>query len=152
MHIGITAPLPPPPPFNNQDPATLAQEAERLGFDSYWQHEHIISPMVKVGRRHFFPQGDVAGYADPLVALARASGATQRIKLGTSVILAPERNAITLAKEAATLDLMSGGRLLLGIGTGWLEQEARIMGGNFARRWHQTVETVLALKELWTKL
>lgn len=152
MHIGITAPLPPEPPAVVPDPALLAAEAERLGFESYWHQEHIVSPVMHVGREpNYFPAGHVAGYVDPLVALARASGATSRIKLGTAVIIMPERHAIALAKETATLDLYSGGRLLLGVGTGWLEPEMHIMGGNFARRWAQTRESIVVLKKLWTQ-
>lgn len=151
MHIGITAPLPPEPPAVVPDPALLAAEAERLGFESYWHQEHIVSPVMHVGREpNYFPSGHVAGYVDPLISLARASGATSRIKLGTSVIIMPERHPIALAKETATLDLFSGGRLLLGVGTGWLEPEMRIMGGDFARRWAQTRESIEVLKKLWT--
>ena len=90
-------------------------------------------------------------FVDPFVALARASGATTRIKLGTGIVLVPERHPLLLAKEIATLDLFSGGRFLFGIGAGWLREETEIMGGDFDRRWTQTRESILAMKELWTK-
>jgi probable F420-dependent oxidoreductase len=90
-------------------------------------------------------------FVDPFVALARASGATTRIKLGTGIVLVPERHPLVLAKEVATLDHFSGGRFLFGIGAGWLREETEIMGGDFDHRWTQTRESVLAMKECWTK-
>ncbi len=90
-------------------------------------------------------------FIDPFVALARASGTTSRIKLGTGIVLVPERHPLLLAKEVSTLDLFSGGRFLFGIGAGWLREETQIMGGDFDHRWTQTRESVLAMKELWTK-
>jgi probable F420-dependent oxidoreductase len=90
-------------------------------------------------------------FVDPFVALARASGATSRIKLGTGIVLVPERHPLLLAKEVSTLDLFSGGRFLFGIGAGWLREETQLMGGDFDHRWTQTRESVLAMKELWTR-
>jgi probable F420-dependent oxidoreductase len=89
--------------------------------------------------------------ADPFVALARASAVTTTLKLGTGICLVPERNPLLLAKEIATLDHFSNGRFLFGIGAGWLQEETEIMGGDFARRWSQTREAILVMKELWTK-
>src|SRR2546430_3087997 len=74
-----------------------------------------------------------------------------RIKLATGIVLVPERHPLLLAKEISTLDLFSGGRFLFGIGAGWLKGGNEIMGGDFAHRWTQTREAVLAMKELWTK-
>ena len=91
------------------------------------------------------------GVGDPFVALARASGTTKRIRLGTGIVLVPERHPLLLAKEVATLDRFSGGRFLFGIGAGWLREETEIMGGDFDHRWTQTRESVLAMKALWTK-
>ncbi|MEE8158739.1 MAG: LLM class F420-dependent oxidoreductase, partial [Dehalococcoidia bacterium] len=88
---------------------------------------------------------------DPFVALARASAVTSRIKLGTGICLVPEHNPLLLAKEIATLDHFSGGRFIFGIGAGWLQEETEIMGGDFSHRWTQTRESILAMKELWTK-
>ena len=72
------------------------------------------------------------------------------LKLGTGICLVPERNPLLLAKEIATLDMYSHGRFLFGIGAGWLREETELMGGDFAHRWSQTREAVLAMKELWT--
>ena len=89
--------------------------------------------------------------ADPLIALARASAVTSTIKLGTSISLVPEHNPLLMAKQIATLDRMSNGRFIYGIGAGWLKEETEIMGGNFEHRWGQSREAILAMKELWTK-
>ena len=79
-----------------------------------------------------------AHFADPYIALAQASGVTSKIKLGTGITLIPERNPLVLAKAVSTLDLFSGGRFILGIGTGWHREETTIMGGDFDHRWTQT--------------
>src|SRR2546425_4323710 len=135
------------------DPAVLAKRAEELGFDSLWLPEHPIMPVTTVTP---FPLGGPipAFYADfinSFVGLARASAVTKTLKLGTGICLVPERHPLLLAKEIATLDHFSGGRFLFGIGAGWLKEETEIMGGDFAHRWTQTRESVLAMKELWTK-
>ena len=88
---------------------------------------------------------------DPFMALARASAVTNTIKLGTGICLVPEHNPLLLAKEVATLDRLSGGRFIFGVGAGWLQEETEIMGGDFPHRWTQVKESVLAMKELWTK-
>ena len=138
------------------DPATLARKAEDLGFESFWVPEH---PVLPVRTTSPFPAPSDDGripdsynrIVDPFVALSRASAVTQTIKLGTGVCLIPERNPLLLAKEVATLDHFSGGRFIFGIGAGWLKEETEIMGGDFANRWTQTWEAILAMKELWTK-
>ena len=138
------------------DIAVLAKRMEDLGFESLWVPEH---PIIPAGPTTPFP-GSADGvipkvYADvvdPFVALGRASAVTSTLKLGTGIVLVPERNPLLLAKEVATLDMYSGGRVLFGIGAGWLEQETAIMGGDFEHRWGQTREAVLSMKELWTKV
>lgn len=137
------------------DPAVLAKRAEELGFASYWVPEHPIIPVRYTSRYPGSADGiipDVYGrIADPFVALARASAVTKTIKLGTGICLIPERNPLLLAKEVATLDRYSGGRFIFGIGAGWLKEETEIMGGDFAHRWTQTKDAIMAMKELWTK-
>jgi probable F420-dependent oxidoreductase len=135
------------------DPAVLAKRAEELGFDSLWLPEHPIFP-VTTGSP--FPLGGpiphfYAEIIDPFVGLARASAVTQTIKLGTGICLVPERNPLLLAKEIATLDHFSGGRFIFGIGAGWVKEETQIMGGDFAHRWTQTQEAIMAMKALWTQ-
>ena len=151
MKIGVSLPLPPKAPAVPIDPAVFARELERLGFESFWVPEHGVAPVHVESYSPNFEGGQVPGFLDPIVALARASTATQRIKLGTSVMLIPEHNPILLAKEIATLDLYSGGRFILGIGSGWLKEETAILGGDPKRPWAQTRESVLVMKELWTK-
>ena len=150
--IGISMPLPPPLPENSIDGAFFGREAERLGFESVWCGEHIIAPVsVTKSSSPFFEGGQVPGFQDPLIALARVSAVTKSIKLGPSVLLVPERNPILLAKEIATLDMYSGGRFILGVGAGWLQEESEIMGVDFPHRWSQAIEALRAMKELWTK-
>jgi probable F420-dependent oxidoreductase len=135
------------------DPAILAKRAEELGFDSLWLPEHPIFPVTTVSP---FPLGGpiphfYAEIIDPFVGLARASAVTQTIKLGTGICLVPERNPLLLAKEIATLDHFSAGRFIFGIGAGWVKEETQIMGGDFAHRWTQTQEAIMAMKALWTQ-
>lgn len=151
MNVGISVPL----PAYLVDVGFMARKAEELGFESFFCAEH---PFIPVQTQSRFPGSEdgvipetYSHFVDPFVALARASGTTSRIKLGTGIVLVPERNPLLLAKEVSTLDLFSGGRFLFGIGAGWLREETELMGGDFDHRWTQTRESVLAMKELWTK-
>jgi probable F420-dependent oxidoreductase len=125
---------------------------ESLGYESAFIGEHAVIPVEHVTP---FPDGGeipdrYKRFPDPFVALAVAAAVTKTIKIGTSVCLVPERHPILLAKEVASLDYFSGGRFIFGVGGGWLPEECEIMGGNFKRRWHQTVEYLKAARELWT--
>ncbi len=139
------------------DPAILAKRAEELGFESFWVPEHPVIPVTTTSPFLGFRANSAdipdsyAQIVDPFVALARASAVTQRIKLGTAICLVPERNPLILAKEIATLDHFSGGRFIFGIGAGWLKEETEIMGGDFPRRWTQTRDSILSMKQLWTQ-
>lgn len=138
------------------DIAILARRAEEMGFESLWVPEHPIIPVETSSPWAGSPDGVIpkvyADIVDPFVALGRASAVTNTLKLGTGICLVPERNPLLLAKEVATLDMYSGGRFLFGIGAGWLKEETEIMGGDFAHRWTQTREAVLAMKSLWTEV
>ncbi len=151
MNVGISVPL----PAYLVDVGAMARKAEELGFESFWCAEHPFIPVKTTSRFAGAADGVIpesySHFIDPFVALARASGATSRIKLGTGIVLVPERHPLLLAKEVSTLDLFSGGRFLFGIGAGWLREETEIMGGDFDHRWTQTRESILAMKELWTK-
>jgi probable F420-dependent oxidoreductase len=151
MNIGISARV----SSQSLDVAVVAQKAEALGFESLWLPEHSIMPVRVTTRYQGSPDGSIppsmSDVGDPFVGLARASAVTKTLKLGTGICLVPERNPLLLAKEIATLDRLSQGRFLFGIGAGWLREETEIMGGDFAHRWGQTREAVLAMKELWTK-
>ena len=152
MDIGIST----FPTDYSVDIAVLAKRAEELGFESLWVPEHAILPAKTSSPWPGSPDGVIpkvyADIVDPFVALGRASAVTIRLKLGTGICLVPERNPLLLAKEVATLDMYSKGRFLFGIGAGWLKEETEIMGGDFPHRWAQTRESVLAMKELWTKV
>jgi probable F420-dependent oxidoreductase len=136
------------------DPAIVAKKAEDLGFASIWAPEHPVLPVHTTVGYPAAPDQPIPRtvgiISDPFVALARASATTTKIKLGTGICLVPERNPLLLAKEIATLDHYSGGRFLFGIGAGWQKEETEIMGGDFPRRWTQTRDSILAMKELWT--
>jgi len=151
MNVGISVPL----PAYQVDVASMARAAEALGFESLWCAEHPIMPVHSKSRFPGSADGVIpesySHFIDPFVALARASGVTRTLKLGTGITLVPERNPLLLAKEISTLDLFSGGRFLFGIGTGWHREETTIMGGDFDHRWSQAREAVLVMKELWTK-
>jgi probable F420-dependent oxidoreductase len=151
MNVGISVPL----PAYLVDVGFMARKAEELGFESFWCAEHPFIPVHATSRFQGAADGIIpesySHFVDPFVALGRASGTTRRIKLGTGIVLVPERHPLLLAKEVSTLDLFSGGRFLFGIGAGWLREETEIMGGDFDHRWTQVRESVLAMKELWTK-
>ena len=151
MSIGVYMPI----PAYYVDPAFMARKAEELGFESIWCAEHPIMPVYTTSRFPGNESGEIpevyAHFVDPFIALARASGATTTIKLGTSIVLITERNPLLMAKEVSTLDVFSKGRFILGIGTGWLREETQLMGGDFDHRWSQARDSISALKELWTK-
>jgi probable F420-dependent oxidoreductase len=119
-----------------------AELAEELGYDSVWVTEHII-----VGPEGVDPYGRVY---DPLVTLGWIAGWTERIGLGTSIVLVPLHHPIHLAKEAATLQELSGGRLTLGFGMGWHEDEYRFMGVPFERRGRRGDEAIRLMRALWS--
>ncbi len=152
MNIGIST----FPTDYSVDIAVLAKRAEEIGFESLWVPEHPILPVNAGSPWPGSADGVIprvyADIVDPFVALGRASAVTSAMKLGTGICLVPERNPLLLAKEVATLDMYSGGRFLFGIGAGWHREETAIMGGDFAHRWTQTKESVLAMKSLWTEV
>ena len=134
-----------------------AARAEGLGFDSLWTVEHVVVPK---GYRSTYPysrSGRMAGGAedfpspDPLIWLAFAAAATTRIRLATGILILPQRNPLILAKEVATLDRLSGGRVTLGVGVGWLEEEFKALGVPFAGRGERTDEYVAVMRALWTQ-
>jgi probable F420-dependent oxidoreductase len=139
------------------DPASLARKMEALGFESLWIPEHAIIPVDAATPLPESPPGQghipevYSHICDPFIAMSLAAAVTTRLKLATGVMLVPERNPIVAAKGIATLDHFSGGRVMLGIGAGWLKEESEILGVDFAHRWSQTREYVTAMRELWTR-
>ncbi len=133
------------------DPISLARAVEDRGFDSLFFPEHTHIP---TSRATPFPGGgDLPSHywrsLDPFCALSAAAAVTSRIRLGTGICLVIERDPITLAKECASLDLISGGRLILGIGAGWNREEMENHGANYPNRWKEVREKVLAMKAIW---
>ncbi len=136
---------------------TLAQRAESLGFDSVWVSDHIILPR-KVDSFYPYAADGVAtfrpdeDYYDPLATLNFLAGCTQKIRLGTHVLILPYRNPVVTAKMLSTLDVLSGGRVILGAGVGWMEEEFQALGlDTYAQRGAVTDEYIQLFKELWTK-
>jgi probable F420-dependent oxidoreductase len=126
--------------------AEAAQAAEAAGFDSVWAGEHIVLPDPQVPPSPMRPQDPVL---EPLLALAWAAAHTATIRLATGIVILPQRNPLVLAKQVATLDVLSGGRVMLGIGAGYLEPEFRAVGANFAERGAVTDEYLDAMRALW---
>lgn len=134
-------------------PDELAREAEARGFESIWFPEHTHIP---VSRRSPWPGGPVlpkeySHTYDLFVALAMAAAATSRIKVASGICLLVERDPIITAKEVASLDQLSGGRVLFGIGAGWNAEEMEHHGTVFRTRWKLLRERTLAMKAIWTE-
>jgi probable F420-dependent oxidoreductase len=149
MKIGVMTPA----TAEAGDIATLAREAENLGFESFFIPEH---PVIPIGFKTVPPGGGslpehYGRWMDPFVALSVAAAVTKHIKLGTGICLLPEREPLITAKAIASLDIVSGGRVVLGVGAGWLKEETEATGAVFATRWKRLRETVEALRVLWTQ-
>ena len=132
----------------------MGQAAEAAGFDSLWTVEHVLVP---VGYESTYPYDDSGkmpaptdmDLPDPLIWLAWVAAHTQSIKLGTGVLIVPQRNPAILAKEVATLDVLSGGRVELGVGVGWLEEEFKALDVPFGQRGKRLDSYVAAMRALW---
>ena len=134
-------------------PGDLARALEERNFESVWFPEHTHIP---VSRRSPFPGGgdlprEYWSAYDPFLALTAAAMTTSRLRLGTGICLVVERDPIVTAKEVATLDRLSNGRVMFGIGGGWNAEEMENHGTRFPQRWRVLRERVLAMKEIWTK-
>ena len=134
-------------------PAELAKAIEERNLDSIFFPEHTHIP---ASRRTAYPPGgdlpkEYIHTYDPFVALATCAAVTSRIKLGTGICLIVERDVIVLANETASLDRLSNGRLILGIGAGWNAEEMENHGIEYSKRWKVVREKVLALRQLWTE-
>ena len=136
------------------NPGDFARECETLGLESVWVGDHMLFPGHPTTR---FPLGDgtipehYAHFPEPFIVLAMAAATTKNLRIGTSVLLVPEHPPLATAKRIATLDRLSNGRLILGVGAGWLREAAVPLGSDFDHRWTQTEEYVGAMRELWSK-
>ncbi|WP_051053572.1 LLM class F420-dependent oxidoreductase [Mycolicibacterium chubuense] len=132
----------------------VAAAAERSGFATLWVGEHVVMVDEPASRYPYADDGRIAvpadaDWLDPLIALSFAAAATNRIELATGVLLLPEHNPVLLAKQAASLDRLSGGRFSLGVGIGWSREEFDALGVPFERRAQRTAEYVAAMRTLW---
>jgi probable F420-dependent oxidoreductase len=125
----------------------IARAAEEAGLDSLWTGEHVVLPDPRVPPSPSEPR---TPFLDPAVALALAAAHTRRIRLATGVIILPQRNPLVLAKELASLDVVSNGRLVFGLGAGYLEPEFRALGAPFEERGAVTDEAIQVIRALWT--
>src|SRR5258707_6438965 len=126
----------------------VAQLAEEAGFESLWAGEHVVLPDPRVPPSPMAPSDRIL---DPVIALTYLAAHTSRIRLGTGIIILPQRNPLVLAKELATLDVMSNGRLIFGVGVGYLEPEFRALGAPFEERGRVTDEYLAAIRAIWTE-
>ncbi|MFP6682630.1 MAG: LLM class F420-dependent oxidoreductase [Gammaproteobacteria bacterium] len=142
------------------DPATaieLVQAGEAAGFDSAWTVEHTVVPAGYASIYPYSDNGKMAGgvddfaLPDPLIWLAYVASATTTIKLATGIIILPQHNPVVVAKQVASLDFMTDGRVLFGIGVGWLKEEFEAVGVPFERRGERTDEYIEAIRALWTE-
>jgi probable F420-dependent oxidoreductase len=135
----------------------VAEAAERLGFDSVFAAHHVALPYERTSEYPYKRSGTEIAmspgmqWLDPLVTLSVIAGATERIGLGTSVLVLPYRNPVNLAAEAAALDVLSGGRFILGVGAGWMREEFATLGLDPAERGARTDEYIQVLRTLWTR-
>jgi probable F420-dependent oxidoreductase len=126
----------------------VARAADDAGLDSVWTGEHVVLPDPQAPPS---PSPPKTPFLDPSVALAHIAAHTKQIRLGTGIIVLPQRNPVELAKELASLDQVSGGRLLFGLGAGYLEPEFAALGANFPERGAITDEAIDVLRALWTQ-
>src|ERR1051326_1879884 len=134
---------------------SVAVAAERLGFATLWAPEHVVL-VEEYASKYPYSSGQFPGppdipIADPFTTLAYVAASTSTIRLGTGVCLVPEHNPLVLAKTAATLDRLSGGRFILGAGVGWLAEEFAALGIPFEHRGPRTREYVEVMRGLWTE-
>jgi len=136
--------------------AQVARKAEALDFESVWIPEHLVVPVTMRTPYPYAPDGKFPGgprvaLHDPFVALAFVAACTSRVRLGTGVFVLPLRHTVAVAKAAASLDVLSNGRLLFGIGIGWLEEEFEAVGMAFRDRAARTREAIRVMKRLWSE-
>ena len=133
----------------------VAEAAEAGGFESIWTVEHVVVPSGYESKYPYDPSGKMAGGAeefdlpDPLIWLTWVAAHTSTVKLATGILIVPQRNPVVLAKELATLDHLSGGRMVLGVGAGWLAEEFAALGVPFDDRGKRLDEYIAVMRALW---
>jgi probable F420-dependent oxidoreductase len=154
MKFGLTAPYQMGPVEDGEYAARFAKLAEELGFESIWVVEHVVMCEEYESKYPYDPSGRSPFAAevtqpDPLIWLSYIAAATTTIRLATGVMIVPQRNALILAKELATLDRISGGRMMLGTGVGWVREESEAVGTSFDDRGERCDEIISAMRALW---
>jgi probable F420-dependent oxidoreductase len=128
--------------------ARVARAAEAAGFDSLWGGEHVVLPDPQAPPSPMAPHEPIL---DPVIALTYCAAVTSRVRLGTGIIILPQRNPLVLAKELASLDALSGGRLIFGVGVGYLEPEFRALGAPFEQRGAVADDYLAAMRAIWSQ-
>lgn len=132
----------------------FARRMEALGYDSLWASDHVVIPHRIASKYPYspagrFPLAPEVPFLEPLTTLALVAGVTERVQLGTSILVLPHRNPVLAAKMAATLDHLAEGRLLLGVGVGWMREEIELLGGDYDRRGAWSDEAVAVMRACW---
>lgn len=154
MKFGIMAPYMMGPLEDGAYASAFGQLVEELGFESVWAVDHVVMCPDYTSKYPYDPSGrspfhqDVV-QPDPLAWLGWVGAATERIQLATGILILPLRNPVVLAKTVATLDRLSGGRVLLGVGVGWVREEAEAVGSDFATRGRRCDDAIEAMRALW---
>lgn len=135
--------------------AAIAKRAEQAGVESIWTFEHVIVPEDYASTYPYsstgkMPAGPETPFVDPFIALAHAAAVTSKVRLATGINILPQSNPIYFAKQAASIDFLSNGRLMLGLGAGWLKEEFDALGVPFERRGARFDDYLVALKKLWS--
>ncbi|MDQ3103335.1 MAG: LLM class flavin-dependent oxidoreductase, partial [Actinomycetota bacterium] len=154
MRIGALVPNSGRLPIEHGLPA-LARAAEAAGYESLWVSDHIVLPERIESHYPFAADGKATWatdtpYVDALIALALIAGATERATIGTAVLVLPLRHPVIFAKQAASIDVASNGRLKLGVGAGWLQEEFEALGVPFEGRGGKLVEWMQIARDCWT--
>ncbi len=133
----------------------MAAKAEEVGLESVWTFEHAMVPMAYDSRYPYHKTGKMPAkpetpFVDPLIALSWVAARTKTLRLGTGVNILPQTNPLLAAKQVASLDFLSGGRMMYGVGIGWLEEEYAAMGTPFPRRGARFDDYIVAMKKVWS--
>lgn len=155
MKVGLSWFFIKPMPFEREVLLHYAREADRLGFESLWIPEHAVIPHGYKAHYPYSADGrlptddEEMPFPDPLLTLAAAAAVTTRIKFATNIMILPQRDPLYTAKEVASLDVLSKGRVILGIGSGWMKDEFDVLGVDYHKRGKRTDEAIEAMRALW---
>jgi probable F420-dependent oxidoreductase len=134
----------------------FARKMEALGYESLWASDHVVLPYSIQSKYPYNPTGQFplppqAAFLEPLTTLALVAGVTERARLGTTILVLPHRHPVLAAKTLATLDHLAEGRLILGVGVGWMREEIEILGGDFDRRGAWSDEAIRVMRACWSE-